>query len=118
EVEAMAVQRDRVGILDQAGRRADDPGNADTDGRLDAKPRLGIAHHAGDAVQRVLIPVRSWNALAQRHGAVRGEDDDLDLGAAEVDPDAMLAHPDSMPNARIGLKPVLPKHRVGSILLR
>jgi sortase (surface protein transpeptidase) len=35
--------------------------------------------------------------------------DDLDLGAAEVDSDAMLGHGSNMPFAGLRLKPVLPK---------
>ena len=52
-VEAVAVQRDGVGVLDQAGGRADDAGDADADGRGHAELRLGVADQAGDRVQRV-----------------------------------------------------------------
>ena len=51
-VEGVAVQRDRVGVLHQPGRRADHAGNADADRRGDAELGLGVAHQAGDAVER------------------------------------------------------------------
>ncbi len=91
-VERMAVQRDRVGVLHQSGGRADHAGNADADGRGDAELRFRVAHHAGDAVKRRVVAVRRVDPVPQPLAAVRSEHHDLDLGAAEVDADAMLGH--------------------------
>ena len=54
---------------------------------------LGVAHQAGDGLQgAVVVAMRRGNAVAQRSRSVGGENGDLDLGAAEVDADAMLGH--------------------------
>ena len=46
----------------------------------------------GDGVHGVGIAGRSGDAVAEDLGTGRGEDGDLDLGAAEVDADSVLGH--------------------------
>ena len=96
----MAVQGDRVGVLDPSGRRGDHPGNADANGGEDAELRLGLAHEGGEGVERVLVAVRCGNPVAQRLAAVGVKDGDLDFGAAKVDADTIMGH--GIENAGIG----------------
>ncbi len=90
-IERVAVQRDRVGVLHQAGGRADHAGDADADGGGDAELGFGVAHQA-----RRCPPAMPGSRAACRcdGGGARcrpgSSDGDLDLGAAEVDADAVL----------------------------
>ena len=91
-VEAMAVQRDGVGILHQPCGRTDDAGDADPDSGGHAQSRFRLPHQAGDGVQRLRIAVRSGDTMTQRLGAIGFQDRDLNLGAAQVDADSVLGH--------------------------
>ena len=95
-IQPVAVQRGRVGILDQSGRGADHPGNADPYGCDYAQFPFGVAHQAGDRRQLCRIGLRRGDPPAQHQRPVRAEDADLDLGPSEVDADAMLGHAVSM----------------------
>ena len=52
-VEAVAVQGDGIGTLDQAGGGADHAGDADPDRRGDAQVGFRLAHQSGDGIHRV-----------------------------------------------------------------
>ena len=91
-VERVAVQCDGVGVLHQAGGRADHAGNADAHRGGDAKLRFRIAHEAGDPLERGLVAVRRVDPVAMAFAAVGRQDRDLDLGAAEVDADTVRGH--------------------------
>jgi hypothetical protein len=88
-IERVAVQRDRVRVLHQSGRRADHARNADADAGGDAELGFDVTHQGRDAFQRGLVAVRRIDAMAQAFAAVRCQHRDLDLGAAEVDADAV-----------------------------
>ena len=91
-VEAVTVQRDGVGVLDQPGGRADYPGDADPDGAADAQVRFTVAHQGSKRRHGLVVAQRGADALAPGLGAIGSEDRDLDLAAAEVDADARMVH--------------------------
>ena len=90
-VEAVAVQRDGIGVLDQAGGWADHARDADPDrARYSPVWLQHCAHQSGDGVHGVVVGMRGGDALPQHLGAVGAKDRDLDFGAAQVDADSMV----------------------------
>ncbi len=87
-VEGVADQGLGVGVLDQAGRRADDAGDADAHAR--AHPRLALRGRHEIAYRRhdPRILARGRRPAPQPHGAGLVEDRDLRLGAAQVHADS------------------------------
>ena len=81
-----------LAFFTSAGGGADHAGDADADRCGDAELRLGVAHQAGDAFERGLIAVRRVDPMPQLLAAVGRQHHDLDLGAAEVDADAVPIH--------------------------
>ena len=91
-VEAVAVQGDGVGALDQAGGGADDARDADADCGGDAEAGFAVANQGGDGAERVGVAGGRGDAVTEDLRAGRAEGDDFDLGAAEVDADSMGGH--------------------------
>ena len=93
-VERVAVERDRVGVLHQAGRRADRrPGCRCRRWRPAPSSRLGLRAR-GRRWRRASPRSRAGVGIRRRRqsAAIRRQSRDLDLGAAEVDADAVTRH--------------------------
>lgn len=103
-VERVAVEGERIRILDEAGRRADDAGNADPDTCLTAELRLRFPHQTRDRVQPCAVGVGRRDAPAEHRSAFRVERGNLDLGAAQVHADAISCHGARVPGAGRRLK--------------
>ena len=89
-VQRMAVQHLRVGVLHQPARRADHAGDADAQAavRRPAPARPAAPDRRSPAASR--RSSTAWHAPAVRRRAGGVEGHDLDLGAAEVDPEAEI----------------------------
>ncbi len=88
-IEGVAVQRDGVGIFNEAGGGADAAGDADADGGAGADFGLGGLHEGGDIGEGFGVAGGGGGAAAQDFLALGVEDEDFSFGAAEVDADAI-----------------------------
>lgn len=103
-VERMAIEGERIRVLDEPGCRADDAGNADPDACLTAEFRFRLLDQARDRVQSCTVGVGCRDAPAEHRSAFRVDRGNLDLGAAQVHADAIFCHGARVPGAERRLK--------------
>lgn len=87
--QGLSVEPGGVAVLHPPGARGNGPGSAHSDRRCGIESRTETLDEVGKRCQggRVVV-TRGGDSVAPDHGAIRGEENALDLRAAEVDPDA------------------------------